>query len=73
MTNGEGSDRLKVKLAYCSWKASLYTALFFVFVLYLCTGESLLTGLNFGQQSTQMADEGQMMVTLLVLLSCCFG
>lgn len=28
MTNGEGSDRLTVKRAYCSWKASLHTALF---------------------------------------------
>ena len=73
MTNAEGSDRLAVKLAYCSWKASLHTALFYVLVLYLCTGESLFSGLTFGQRSTQMADEGQMMVTLLVLLSCYFG
>ena len=56
MTNGEGSDRLTVKLAYCSLKASLHMALFFVLVLYLCTGESLFTGLTIGQRSTQMAD-----------------
>lgn len=56
MTNGEGSDRLTVKLAYCSWKASLHMVLFFVLVLYLCTGESLFTGLTIGQRSTQMAD-----------------
>lgn len=73
MTNAEGSDRLTVKLEYCSWKASLHTALFCVLVLYLCTGESLLTGLTFGQRSTQMAGDGQMMVTQLVLLSCYFG
>ena len=58
MTNDEGSDRLTVKLAYCSWKASLHTALFYVLVLYLCTGESLFSGLTFGLRSTQMADDG---------------